>query len=1267
MKLNRLILILLLMIGIVYGNDLIVTNNEINCIIKNTLNKNYDLSEKGVWKYALKDKRDSRYIQLNTIDGENVIEIDADQKSGSYGIVLSTKKLISGFKENLKEGDYLTYIRLKANDDITVNIVSGNSEFLNTAKDYKVKIGKSFQWIKIPLKYKTILGYTRDHVGIGFKDIKNKIYIDKIIFIKPDQCQDIKQYSINIIPDSLSKKIPTSFNFDINVSDNVGGLKVETTKGETATVIRGKGGFPDGNINITPIDNNTWKVTYDVSKLSPTTATSNNIGLTFYALDSDGNTLVQKTLTVKAYKQSSVNLEKIVNYLNKSFVLKKLDLGNKNIRYAPFSRAEAAVMLYEFLKLKDPNFALPYGDVEFYKNPFADIDPNSKYYKAVITLANYKGNDNTTVFTDKYGVFNPLHNVTRFEFVKMIVEGLNLPKSKDFSNIKGFSDYSQLANDAKVYYSTAVKYGLIKGDNNKLLPYDKLTMFQALTILQRALNINFISNQNQFNAPDLATGEIGNPLGVIPEDQDYDPTIKPIKINNIITQKEGNCTKLTVISTIDNKAKGKDYYVWSANFGYFEKNSTNNKTVIFCPSTKEPNVNYNIHLLGGDGYMNFSEYNITLNKDNYKYVSNIADLNSNELEFNMSLSVKSHIMRENHLFVISKIGSLYERNLNIGLEKVAVTLQNKDGETYTVDNVKWDNNSIYFVVPSIKSFYGKFVSVKVNYGTNDKYESKTFNQILYQENFIIKGSVQADENGNYPNYVTINSKQISVINGKFMYIAPNRGNYKISINKNYQTINVALTDENPRPYVYIDYINTYHFNETNQSLLDSNLSNNNQSQNNIKDNDNNNSILNYNIQDNNFTNISNNKGKIIYTFNFSDLKDFNKTSWININNVNVDNGYLELINNYDNDPRHYIKYNINTENISKLILEKETKLTTNDEYTESSTTVSNSKGEQLSIVYNNYHYNNGDLSHQIDTNNTEHFYLFNRWDYKNSNSFEYKISDLLEPVWNKWFYERLVIDYDKKTATYFISKDGINYKQVSLNNIHLQRDKNTTIEFEAWDWASGSTQDIKKLKISLIKNSLKLNQAQMNFIKGWNLVSLPINTEIPITEFNQSSVKIIWKWDNYKKEWMVWSPNKNILNLIKKYKFEIIKNISGKDGFWIYVNNKLDKFLNINNPINQINYLTLYKGWNLVGFDRDINATIFDNNGIVEYLWKYGLDNPNFSPSVSKWELHISNGRKYPLNVAKFNIIKKNEGIWIKVNKDINLSTNLKSYLPPSF
>jgi len=638
---------------------------------------------------------------------------------------------------------------------------------------------------------------------------------------------DIKYFTVNkkadytftIKPDSLSKRVPADFSFVITTNYEIDGLKVTTSKGEEKIRHReGIGTF--GAIQIEPKSNTTWNVKYHVNSVYPFDAYENDITLNFYLLDSDNNVLAQKSLTVKAYKNQSDDLSKIINFLDKSSVLRELNLGDKNKKYHHLSRAEAAVILYEFLKLKSSNFKLPY-DMELYYNPFSDIDKNTNYYKAVITLANYNGSDDISVLTKNYGVFNPLENVTRFQFVKMIIEGLNIPKTNDFSYIQNYDDFSKLGADAKIYYATAVKEGIIKGDNNKLLPYDKLTIFQALTILNRVLDRNINVNNNQFEIPLLDNEKIGNPLGVFPDVQDYDPVVNSIKIDDIEeVQKEGNCTRLTVISILDDKAEEKDYYVWSANFGYFKKVSSNNKTVIFCPSTKEPTANFVIKVIGTDGYMNFDETTKILDKNEFEYVKNIGDEYPNELNFNIDLFLDKGILKENELFNINMKGSLYKDGLKIGLEKVAVELMAND-KVYYINNVKWDNNSIYFIVPSIKELYGKNIKMRVIYGTNYKSNFKDFD-VNYKPLYIISGQVSPDENGNYPKEVKINNNIINIDNGKFTYIAPNKGEYTISINKNYQDLILDLTDQNPTANIFLSLKNLNDYNLINKGVEENN-------------------------------------------------------------------------------------------------------------------------------------------------------------------------------------------------------------------------------------------------------------------------------------------------------------------------------------------------------------------------------------------------------------------------------------------------------------
>ena len=191
------------------------------------------------------------------------------------------------------------------------------------------------------------------------------------------------------------------------------------------------------------------------------------------------------------------------------------------------------------------------------------------------------------------------------------------------------------------------------------------------------------------------------------------------------------------------------------------------------------------------------------------------------------------------------------------------------------------------------------------------------------------------------------------------------------------------------------------------------------------------------------------------------------TKWEHSQDVNVEDGYLKLINNYDNDPKRAVNITLNTLGINKLVIEKKVKLTTKDDYTLSSTYFSaNSNDQKIYIEYNNYHYNNGDLSHTINTNNTEHFYIYNRWNYQdNQDNFSYQLSELLEPIWDEWFYEKIVIDYVQQTIDYSVSKDGIVFDKVSISNMTFEQDSNTTLSLRAWDWSGGSEHTIDWLKI----------------------------------------------------------------------------------------------------------------------------------------------------------------------------------------------------------
>lgn len=85
--------------------------------------------------------------------------------------------------------------------------------------------------------------------------------------------------------------------------------------------------------------------------------------------------------------------------------------------------------------------------------------------------------------------------------------------------------------------------------------------------------------------------------------------------------------------------------------------------------------------------------------------------------------------------------------------------------------------------------------------------------------------------------------------------------------------------------------------------------------------------------------------------------------------------------------------------------------------------------------------------------------------------------------------------------------------------------------------------------------------------------------------------------------------------------------------------------------------ILLYKGWNLVATQFDVNATIFDSDGI-ELLWQY---------KNGDWLLSIPKNSQYFGTIHSFRPLEKvsaTEGIWIKVSNDMELAftPNMKGY-----
>lgn len=185
-------------------------------------------------------------------------------------------------------------------------------------------------------------------------------------------------------------------------------------------------------------------------------------------------------------------------------------------------------------------------------------------------------------------------------------------------------------------------------------------------------------------------------------------------------------------------------------------------------------------------------------------------------------------------------------------------------------------------------------------------------------------------------------------------------------------------------------------------------------------------------------------------------------NWENAENVTIQNGVLILQNNYDYDPNRFANYAIDTTNIDILAIEKRSKIIAVGNYSISQTSIANSIN-QVAVVYNNYHYSGSNNVGQYD--NREHFYLSNTVS-DNGTLNSHSNSSLIAPRFNQWIRETIILNYINKSFSYTISDDdGSNVETINLDGIELDRDMNSKVLLNAWDWADGTQHVIDDLKI----------------------------------------------------------------------------------------------------------------------------------------------------------------------------------------------------------
>ena len=120
-----------------------------------------------------------------------------------------------------------------------------------------------------------------------------------------------------------------------------------------------------------------------------------------------------------------------------------------------------------------------------YAMNFTDVDGGAYYAEAVRWAASEKVVEGTTTET-----FAPDAAVTRAQVVTMLyrfAKAQGMDTTQGGMAIREFDDFGAVPAYALEAMDWAVNTGVLKGDNNRLLPQDNCTRAQIVTMLYRAL------------------------------------------------------------------------------------------------------------------------------------------------------------------------------------------------------------------------------------------------------------------------------------------------------------------------------------------------------------------------------------------------------------------------------------------------------------------------------------------------------------------------------------------------------------------------------------------------------------------------------------------------------------------------------------------------------------------------------------------------------------------------------------------------------------
>ena len=529
----------------------------------------------------------------------------------------------------------------------------------------------------------------------------------------------------------------------------------------------------------------------------------------------DVATSVQKMVTVS---EKSISDTAILNLLNKDSLIQKMNLSAHLSN--PISRSDAVVLVDRMRALVKNGID---KNMQEYYNPFADVPEDAEYLPSLMRLAYYRSKSFDGNPINKYNsLFNPIRQMTREEFLAVALTSFDIPQ-KD-ADLSKFTDATDMSDWAIKYFKTAVYYGIINGNKNKLLARNPINIQEALWILKgikEKFGANYPFDVNSYDTPEsLDVSQVLNKeIGFAYEPKYYKSDAKPIDISKISTTKKDNYYILTVNSTIDTNNGASDYYWWSADKGYFKEvpSSGNYKTVYFYPMSSEPETDYHIIVHGGDnlGYVDSSI--LTISKDNFAYPEDLKAKNVLSV-----VTAKFTNMQMDNSLIANKVFTVdlsnvkvKKTNLELGIDQVVVTMVYKDDNgsdrTYELFHGTPSDKKAQFIVGDYRELYGKPVTLKIALYSQAKKYTVSKN-LTYVPMFTIKGKVYNAEDGTKVSSVLIGGKNIPLDeNGEFYYHVNSTQEIKqlkIKTNanseqNNFVPIKVDLTYDSPSRYIVL--------------------------------------------------------------------------------------------------------------------------------------------------------------------------------------------------------------------------------------------------------------------------------------------------------------------------------------------------------------------------------------------------------------------------------------------------------------------------------